>query len=163
MKRIFAFIVLIMANCVIGDEKPPVQEQIPAVTTEQPMSFWMAQKIERSKKILEALTKEDFAEVESEANQLRTLGKIEGFVRRKDPAYLRHQQSFDSSLLEIAAQASEQNVEGAVLAFNQLTTSCIVCHKMLRAVPAEPKGDKPKPKAAKPKAAKSKAAKTEAK
>jgi len=82
---------------------------------------------------------------------LRTLGKIEGIVRRKDPAYLRHQQSLDSSLVEIAAQANEQNVEGAVLGFNQLTTSCIVCYKTLRAVPAEPRSAEPR------------AAKTEAK
>ena len=143
MKWIFAFIVLTVANCIIADEKQPVQEKVPAVTNERPMSFWMAQKIEHSKKILEALTKEDFSKVESEANQLRTLGKIEGFVRRKDPAYLRHQQSFDSSLIEIAAQAKEQNVEGAVLAFNQMTTSCIACHKTLRAVPAQPSAAQP--------------------
>ncbi len=134
MRTIFAVTLLCMAHVVIAEEKPPVQEKAPTVSNERPMSFWMAQKIEHSKKILEALTKEDFVKVEAEANQLRTLGKIEGFVRRKDPAYLRHQQSFDSSLVEIAAQANEQNVEGAVLAFNQLTTSCIACHKILRVV-----------------------------
>jgi cytochrome c556 len=139
MKRTIACIIFSMTNFVVGDETPPVEQQAPAVTNERPMSFWMAQKIEHSKKILEALTKEDFAKVESEANQLRTLGKIEGFVRRKDPAYFRHQQNFDSSLIEIAAQANEQNVEGAVLAFNQLTSSCIACHKMLRTNDADSK------------------------
>ena len=134
MRRLLGLILLGMANGVVADEKPQAQEKVPTVTAERPMSFWMAQKIERSKKILEALTKEDFASVEAEANQLRKLGKIEGFVRRKDPAYTRHQQSFDSSLIEVAAQAKEQNVEGAVLAFNQLTTSCIACHKIMRAV-----------------------------
>ncbi|MDX1926744.1 MAG: hypothetical protein SFV81_09510 [Pirellulaceae bacterium] len=133
MRRLLGLILLSVANGVVAQEKPPVQEEVPAITEERPMSFWMAQKIEHSKKILEALTKEDFALVEDEANHLRTLGKIEGFVRRKDQAYRRYQQSFDSSLLEIAAQAKEQNVEGAVLAFNQLTTSCIACHKILRA------------------------------
>lgn len=126
-----------MVACACADEKRTVQEKVPEVTSERPMSFWMAQKIEHSKKILEALTKEDFSTVEAEAKQLRTLGKIEGFVRRKDSAYLRHQQTFDSSLVEIAAQANEQNVEGAVLAFNQLTTSCIACHKTLRTTLAE--------------------------
>lgn len=133
MKRILAFTFIGMATCAVGDDKLPTQDTTPTVTNERPMSFWMAQKIEYSKRILEALTKEDFAKVEAEAKQLRTLGKIEGFVRRKDPTYTRHQQSFDSSLVEIAAQAQEQNVEGAVLAFNQLTTSCIACHKTLRA------------------------------
>jgi cytochrome c556 len=137
MRWIFGLVVLSIATCVVADEKPQAQEKVPTVTNERPMSFWMAQKIEHSKKILEALTKEDYASVEAEANHLRKLGKIEGFVRRKDQAYLRHQQTFDSSLIEIAAQAKEQNVEGAVLAFNQLTTSCIACHKTLRANLAE--------------------------
>jgi hypothetical protein len=138
MKRILALMILSITNCVIGDEKSQVPDNVPVVSKERPMSFWMAQKIDYSKKILEALTKEDFAKVESDAIQLRTLGKIEGFVRRKDPVYLRHQQSFDSSLLDIAAQAQAHNVEGAALAFNQMTTSCIVCHKVLRAIPADP-------------------------
>lgn len=137
MKRIFALILLSMANNGFGDDKTATQESVPAVTNDRPMSFWMAQKIEHSKKILEALTKEDFALIESEAKQLRMLGKIEGFVRRKDPTYNRHQQSFDSSLLDIAKQAHAKNVEGAALGFNQLTTSCVACHKILRAAPVD--------------------------
>ena len=137
MNRILALILLCMANNVIGDEKTAAQESVPAVTNDRPMSFWMAQKIEHSKKILEALTREDFALIESEANQLRMLGKIEGFVRRKDPTYNRHQQSFDSSLVDNAKQAHAKNVEGAALGFNQLTTSCVACHKILRATPVD--------------------------
>ncbi len=146
MKKLFALLVLSFTPGVTAEEKPQVQEKAPVLTDERPMSFWMAQKIDHSKKILEALTKEDFAKAEAEANQLRTLGKIEGFVRRKDPAYLRHQRTFDSSLVEIAAQANEQNVEGAVLAFNQLTTSCIACHKTLRAVSNDASPDATKAK-----------------
>ena len=108
------------------------QDPVPQVTNEKPMSFWMAQKIDLSKKILESLTKEDFAAIESDAMQLRTLGKIEGFVRRQDTTYSRYQQQFDSALLDVATQARNHNVEGATLAFNQLTTSCVVCHKRLR-------------------------------
>ena len=56
MKRIFAFVILSIANCAVADEKQPAQEKVPAVTNERPMSSWMAQKIEYSKKILEAVT-----------------------------------------------------------------------------------------------------------
>ncbi len=113
-------------------QKPVPQEPVPQVTSERPMSFWMAQKIDLSKKILESLTKEDFSALEADAKQLRTLGKIEGFVRRQDTTYSRYQQQFDSALLDVANQARNHNVEGATLAFNQLTTSCVICHKRLR-------------------------------
>jgi len=131
MKRIFAMLILSVSS-VSGTAKPQSRERIPEVTIEKPMSFWMAQKIDLSKKILESLTKQDFAALETDANQLRTLGKIEGFVRRQDEAYRRYQQQFDSALLDVANQARARNVEGAALAFNQLTTSCVVCHKRLR-------------------------------
>ena len=113
-------------------QEPVAQDAVPQVTGERPMSFWMAQKIELSKKILESLTKEDFNALEADAKQLRTLGRIEGFVRRQDTTYSRYQQQFDSALLDVANQARNHNVEGATLAFNQLTTSCVVCHKRLR-------------------------------
>jgi len=138
MKRIFAMLILSVSS-VTGAAEPQSQERIPEVTIEKPMSFWMAQKIDLSKKILESLTKQDFAALETDANQLRTLGKIEGFVRRQDEAYRRYQQQFDSALLDVANQARARNVEGAALAFNQLTTSCVVCHKRLRQQPEQTK------------------------
>ncbi len=141
MKRIYAAIVLTLTLSPVAGERAFAQEPAPSVSNEKPMSFWMAQKVEHSKRILEALTKEDYAQVEAEANKLRTIGKIEGFVRRKDPVYRRHQRSFDSSLADIAAQAHAQNVEGATLAFNQLTSSCVMCHKMLRTVPVTAKSE----------------------
>lgn len=140
MKLIWAFLVVSsLAGVVLADDPQELQEKdrVPEVTKERPISFWMAQKIDLSKKILESLTKEDFAMIETDAKQLRLLGKVEGFVRRKDPIYRRHQQSFDSALLDVATQAREHNVEGATLAFNQLTTSCVQCHKILREHPKD--------------------------
>lgn len=111
------------------------QDGAPQVTNERPMSFWMAQKMELSKQLLESLTKEDFDKIAADAKQLRKLGKIEGIVRRQDPAYRRQHQLFDSALADVISQADDKNVEGATLAFHQLTTSCVVCHKMLRTNP----------------------------
>ena len=45
MKRIFALILLSMANSGFGDDKTATQESVPGVTNDRPMSFWMAQKI----------------------------------------------------------------------------------------------------------------------
>ncbi len=134
MKRIFTLLILSLSSLIVADEPQP-QDRIPQITNEKPMSFWMAQKIELSKKILESLTKEDYLALEKDAKQLRTLGKIEGFVRRQDEAYRRYQQQFDSALVDVANQAQAHNVEGAALAFHQLTTSCVTCHKRLRQHP----------------------------
>ena len=42
-------------------------EEIPKVTTEKTMSFWMAKKLEYSKSMLESLTKGDFEKLAKDA------------------------------------------------------------------------------------------------
>lgn len=107
-------------------------DKIPKVTQEKPMSFWMEQKLDFSKSILESLTKGDFETLASDAEQMRLLGKIEGFVRRKNADYRTQLRTFDIANQELVRQAQRKNSEGATLAFNQLTTSCVACHLLIR-------------------------------
>lgn len=107
-------------------------DKVPKVTAEKPMSFWMEKKLDYSKSILESLTKGEFKQLAQDAEQMRLLGKIEGFVRRKNDNYRTQLRTFDSATLELVRQANRGNAEGATLAFNQLTTSCVACHVLLR-------------------------------
>jgi cytochrome c556 len=108
------------------------EKEAPKVSTEKPMSFWMSAKLSASKSIFEALAKGDFEKLESNAEHMRLIGKLEGFVRRKNPDYKTQLQTFELANQEIVRQAKRHNAEGAALAFNQLTTSCVACHVMLR-------------------------------
>ena len=112
------------------DQKTP-SEDIPKVTGEQTISFWMAKKLELSKAILESLTKGDFDTLAKDAEQMRKLGKLEGFVRR-NKEYQTQLHSFELANKELVRHSLRRNVEGATLAFNQLTTSCVSCHTLLR-------------------------------
>ena len=106
--------------------------EVPKTTTERPMSFWMARKLDYSKQILESLTRGEFEKLAADAEQMRLLGKIEGFVRRQNDDYRAQQRAFDHANQELVRQAKRKNAEGAALAFNQLTTSCVACHVLLR-------------------------------
>lgn len=108
------------------------EDKIPQVTAEQPMSFWMEKKLDFSKSILESLTKGDFDKLAKDSEQMRLLGKIEGFVRSKNESYRVQLRTFDLANWELIRQAKRHNAEGATLAFNQLTTSCVACHVLLR-------------------------------
>lgn len=111
----------------------PLQEDdVPEVSQEQPMSFWMDKKLEYSKSLLEHLTKADFENLESVANQMRRLGRIEGFVRRRNDDYRVQLRTFEMATTELMRHARRRNIEGANLAFNQLTSSCVACHVLLR-------------------------------
>ncbi|MDZ4851008.1 MAG: hypothetical protein SGI77_17110 [Pirellulaceae bacterium] len=118
----------------IAEEKAAEGKLAPLVTKEQPMSFWMEKKLEYSKQILQALTSGDCQGIESNSEQMRLLGKIEGFVRRRSPTYTSHLQSFDLASRELTRHGREKNIEGATLAFHQLTTSCVSCHRSIREV-----------------------------
>jgi hypothetical protein len=106
--------------------------KIPKESVEQPMSFWMSKKLDYSKSMLEQLTKGDFEALERDAARLRALGKMEGLVRRKNPDYVTQLQTFDTAMAELVRHARKNNPEGSVLAFNQMTSSCVACHVLIR-------------------------------
>jgi hypothetical protein len=113
-------------------EKNAEAKQVPKVTEAKPMSFWMSRKLDHSKAILEALTKGDFDTLVENAEQMQLLGKLEGFVRRQNRDYQIQLRTFDLANQELIRQSKRNNPEGAVLAFNQLSTSCVACHVLLR-------------------------------
>lgn len=114
-------------------ESPPHDpSKVPQVTAEKPMSFWMAKKLDYSKSLLESLTKADYDKLAADAEQLRLFGKMEGLIRRKNESYRLQLRSFDLAMVELIRQSKRHNPEGAALAFNQMTTSCVACHVLLR-------------------------------
>ena len=106
---------------------------------EQPnkFHFWMEVKLEESQNIFTAMTTADFEAIAKSADTLKTLNRVEGFVRRKNPKYRTQLKSFEFAVREIEHQAKRENIEGVVLGFNQLTLSCVNCHKQLRDIKTE--------------------------
>jgi hypothetical protein len=122
--------------------KKDANKNEPTTTEEKPMSFWMERKLELSQSVFAALASGDFAKLEQSSSQMQLLSKIEGFVRRRSPEYTAHLRSFELSNKEIIKHAKAKNIEGAALAFQQLTISCVGCHKLLRdGGSAAPAGD----------------------
>ena len=111
-------------------------------TEEQPMSVWMEKKLIHSQALLRGLAMGDLESVDYNAGRLKMLNRVEGFVRRANPDYRAHLNIFSRVSAEIQRQAKKGNIEGATLAFNQLTVSCVQCHKTLRAEEASFRVDK---------------------
>jgi hypothetical protein len=100
---------------------------------EQPMSFWMKKKLEHSQSALRAIAIEDFDALRASATAMRRLSDIEGFARRTDAKEYRAQlQIFEFANDELIRHVKDKNIDGAALAFTQLTLSCVNCHKHLR-------------------------------
>lgn len=112
----------------IGDDK----QQQPNKTADKPVSFWMEKKMEYSQSILRGLATGELDKVAETAEQMRLLSKVEGFVRGKRPGYRIQLQVFELANREIERLAKADNLEGTAMAFHQLTTSCVSCHKLIR-------------------------------
>jgi hypothetical protein len=109
----------------------PLVEPFP-YTEAKPFTFWMDVKLEESQKIFAALAEADFETLVGSAKKLTALAEMEGFVRNRYPGYKTQLQSYQFALREIEKQASHESIEGVTLGFQQLTLSCVNCHKQLR-------------------------------
>jgi hypothetical protein len=112
-------------------EQPAKEEKTKEKESQDP-SVWMRMKLEYSQKLLEGVTRGDFELIEQNAERMRGLNRIERFVRGRWEGYAEQLQTFQQANDEIIKQARTSNVEGATLAFTQITISCVTCHKKLR-------------------------------
>jgi cytochrome c556 len=108
------------------------QEAAPAPKEDSDISLWMDVKVKESQKVFVALAKADFESIQESTQKLKTLSDLEGFVRRRAPGYLTQLRSFEFAVQDIEANAKKKNIEGVTLGFNQLTLSCVNCHKQIR-------------------------------
>ncbi len=95
-------------------------------------SVWMDVKVTESQKVFAALAEADFAAILQSTEKLKTLSGLEGFVRRSTPGYRTQLRLFEFAVQDIEEQSRRANIEGVALGFNQLTLSCVNCHKQLR-------------------------------
>jgi hypothetical protein len=102
-------------------------------------SFWMQKKLEYSENILAGLAKEDFDQIAKNARSMGALNQMEKWVRGGTPQYRAQLGIFQNANQQIIRMAQEEKLDGAALAYVQLTLSCVNCHKVVR----DSSGEKP--------------------
>ena len=95
-------------------------------------SFWMEQKLRLTKNILAGVALADFEMIGENADLMRGLNRVERFVRRGPEGYRTYLQQFNLANQALLRQSDAKNLEGVTLAFNQLTISCVNCHRHIR-------------------------------
>ncbi|MFG0294870.1 MAG: hypothetical protein ACF8PG_03105 [Maioricimonas sp. JB045] len=95
----------------------------------------MERKLVAAQKILTSLAREDYAAMQSAADDLQELARQQ-WTTDESPRYRAHLKDFWVTLDGVSEAAAEKNLDGATLAYVQMTISCVKCHKYLRQ-PAE--------------------------
>lgn len=123
--RMLLLIPLLVVCLAIGAQLRP---EPPRLTTGELMKA----KLVAAQKVLEGVTTEDFNLVSRNANLLITYSRAEAWLVQQSPQYARHTEDFRRQASALAREARNKNVDGATVAYFQLTVSCVNCHKFIR-------------------------------
>jgi cytochrome c556 len=110
----------------------PIHAQPKKPSEPDKSSVWMKMKLTATQNIIAGLTEADFEKVRVSAESMSFLGYLESWTRSNTPEYKRQVTYFDFANSELIRQAREKNLDGATLAYNQLSISCVQCHKIVR-------------------------------
>jgi len=147
----FTLILLLVAtlSCVADERKKDEQavKPKPAVTKtssdEKPVkltpdgeahlpSIWMEQKLKHSQKIFAGMVEGDLFAVEDAARHLKFMSRVENFVKARHKGYRIQLRAFQFANEEILKGGKDKNIDRVTLGYNQMTVSCVACHKQLR-------------------------------
>jgi hypothetical protein len=95
---------------------------------------FMRAKLEHSKKILEGLATEDLPSVAQHSSEISLLSRAASWQVVQTPEYLHRSQQFRQIADRLTEAAKKKNLDGATLAYVELTMNCIDCHKYVRGV-----------------------------
>jgi hypothetical protein len=94
----------------------------------------MADKLQASQRLLEGLALGDFKKIATQADNLVQLAGQAEWIAYKTNRYEQRSNEFRRAAELIAQKAKEKNLEGATLAYLDLTWSCVRCHEYVREV-----------------------------
>ena len=110
-------------------EQPKQQDEKPK---DRRLSTFMQQKLNASNEILRGLMTDDLELVEENADKLLDMSREEKWRASNDMMYLQHSSQFGNAVDELREKAKDGSMDGASLAWINVTMSCIQCHNWVR-------------------------------
>lgn len=115
-------------------------EKQPAPRQPNQVRDFMRAKLVHSERVLEGLTLQDFDLVAKHAQELSLLSQAAQWQVLQTPEYLHRSQEFRRIADRLTAAAREKNLDGATLAYVELTMECVQCHRYVRGNQPPPAG-----------------------
>jgi hypothetical protein len=92
----------------------------------------MRHKLEDSQKVLEGIALNDFDKIAKHADELIAVSKQAEWQVLKTPEYQAYSNDLRRNAEMLIQHSKEKNLDGAVLAYLDLTLTCVKCHKHVR-------------------------------
>jgi hypothetical protein len=104
----------------------------PAKNKPRVLKQFMRRKLSAANEVLEGIVTEDFDQILLGAASLKRISGAAEWLVSKDLAYRQFSTSFQRKVDRLTATAKQQNLDGATLAYIEVTMSCVECHKWIR-------------------------------
>lgn len=95
---------------------------------------FMRAKLEHSQNVLEGLTTEDFEVISKNAAQMEVLSQEAAWQVLQTPEYRQQSLEFRRATKSLKEAADKEDINGAALAYVDVTMKCVKCHQYVRAV-----------------------------
>jgi hypothetical protein len=92
----------------------------------------MRRKLDSSQRVLEGIALSDFDEITKHARELIDISKQAEWQVLKTPQYDLYSNDLRRNAEVMIEQSKRKNLDGAVLAYVDLTLTCVKCHKHVR-------------------------------
>lgn len=92
----------------------------------------MVDKLKFAQKLLEGIALADFNKIATSAEELVQISKTTEWVVFKTPRYELHSNEFRRAAEAVIKKARGKSIDGTVLAYMELTMSCVRCHQYVR-------------------------------
>lgn len=96
------------------------------------LATFMRKKLRASNQVLEGLVMDNPELVTQGAEQMLTMSRAEGWRASNDMMYLQHSREFRRSVEVMRSKAEKRSIDGAALAWMDVTLNCIQCHEWVR-------------------------------
>jgi hypothetical protein len=104
------------------------------IEVEPKSSKLMQEKLKSAQVLLEALATNDFPKMEKSAERLMEISKAVEWTVYKTPQYDVQTNNFRRAAETIIKKAKDKNLDGATLAYVDMTVTCVRCHQHCREV-----------------------------
>lgn len=94
----------------------------------------MADKLKNAQSLLEGLTTNDYDKIQKSAEELIRISKAAEWTVYKTPQYEVQTNNFRRAAETIIQKAKAKNLDGATLAYVDMTVTCVRCHQHCREV-----------------------------
>jgi hypothetical protein len=115
------------------DKKPAPQKPTPTLPRLPTEAEVMAAKVKHAQALLDAIACEDFKRIQAEATALVRISDGAEFLNyHKTEEYMVQARMFRRAVATMADKAADRNIDGVMLAYQDMSLRCLQCHQYTR-------------------------------